>query len=379
MNYNKILERQAQLNNNLAITLIQAGIKEVILTSLGNSIATGYSLVRKVQPLLLRNESIKDILKKHEIDLDILHFARAQNNGDEHIYDWVVNNRKLSDINKSVQVDYGNCKTSMATPGFDKTKINEYYPTYLEDDKGLSDVILNSNDNLANIVVYNGCTGSFLDNVTRQGKVSQKLTYGLNRDIKGLEATLKFIQLNNRFNNINTQVYLCGAPNWLGIHLTDILNNKLKRVALEYANVTYVDSVTAKVFYPKMDVTDPNQVQSIFKKITNIAVDMHYDEVEYLKFNNNIIEAINDNYLIKSALINLDRQLYKLNSLVEKGEFLEENINDEIFRIVASELKRFEDPRQLQKFKNIAINYLIERFPYDFYYLQKSNIRNSLK
>lgn len=75
MNYNKILERQAQLNNNLASTLKQLSIKEVILTSLGNSIATGYSLVRKVQPLLLRNESIKDIFKKHEIDLDIFHFG----------------------------------------------------------------------------------------------------------------------------------------------------------------------------------------------------------------------------------------------------------------------------------------------------------------
>ena len=379
MNYNKILERQAQLNNNLASTLKQLSIKEVILTSLGNSIATGYSLVRKVQPLLLRNESIKDIFKKHEIDLDIFHFARAQNNGDEHIYDWIVNNRKLSDINKSVQVDYGNGKTSMDTPGFDRTKMNEYYPTYLEDDEGLQDIVLSNDDNLANIVVYNGCTGSFLDNVTRQGKISQKLTYGLNRDIKSLEATLKFIQFSNRFNNTNTQVYLCGAPNWLGIHLTDILNNKLKKVAQEYANVTYVDSVTAKVFYPKKDITDPNQVQSLLKKITNIAVDMHYDEVEYLKFNNNIIEAINDNYLIKSVLINLDRQLYKLNSLVERGEFSEENINGEILRIVASELKRFEDTRQLQKFKNIAINYLIERFPYDFYYLQKSNIKNSLK
>ena len=379
MKYNKILERQNELNNNLAITLIQAGIKEVILTSLGNSIATGYSLVRTVKPLLLRNESIKDIFKHHGIDLDIYHYARAQNNGDEHIYDWVVNNRKLSDINQSVQVDYGSGKTSMGTTGFDKNKMNEYYPTELEDDKGLRDVILSSNEKLTNIVVYNGCTGSFLDNVTRGGKISQKLTYGLNRDIKGLEATLKFIQSNNRFNNTNTQVYLCGAPNWLGIHLTDILNNKLKKVALEYANVTYVDSVTAKVFYSKMDASDPNEVQSILKKITNIAVDMHYDEVEYLKFNNNIIEAINDNYLIKSALINLDRRLYKLNSLVEQGEFLGENINEEILQIVTIELNKFEDPKQLQKFKSIAINYLIERFPYDFYYLQKSNIRNSLK
>ena len=387
MKQEKLLKIQNEVNKKLTDKLESLGIKKVTLISLGNSIASGYSLIRTLKPLLLRNESIEKHLKTNDIDLDIHHFARAQNNGDEHIFDWIISDIKESEINKMVRNDYDpSSAVSMGTPGLDRTKINDYYPIEIEDDRGLNEIILSSDENLANIVVYNGCTGSFLDNVTRSGKISQKLTYGLKRDIKGLEATLKYIQHNNRHNGTNTQVYICGAPNWLGIHLTDILNNKLKRVAMEYANTTYVDSVTAKMIYKKLDASnkiDANEAQSLLNKIPFPGVDMHYDETEYLKLNNNIVRTINDNYLIKQALINIDRRLYKYNSFIEKEGKSEYRTPDFqniiILEAIKEQYKLFNTKEEKGKFVKIASKYLIERFPYDFYYLGKKNIKDNLK
>lgn len=384
MKEEKILEIQNNINNKLALKLKDIGIDRIVLTSLGNSIGSGYSMVRTLTPLLLRNSNLLDTLKKHEINFDIHHFARAQNNSDEHIFDWLLSNVKESEFNQTVRRDYSGGATSMAAPGLDKTKIDEYYPIEKEKDQGLRDIVLEFDKKLANIVVYNGCTGSFLDNVTRGGKITQKLTYGVKRDIKGLEATLKYIQQSNRANKTNTQVYICGAPNWLGIHLTDILNHKLKKVAKEYANTTYVDSVTAKMIYKKLNaerVTDANEAQAILSKIPFPAVDMHYDEIEYLKFNNNIIESINDNYLIKQALINIDRELYAFSGFIEKQskiEFRESDyINKFLSSIISKQYKLFEDPEERNKFNKIAVNYLMERYPYDFYYLGKENIQKT--
>lgn len=68
-------------------TLKQNSVKitNLRLISLGNSIASGYSMVRSTKPLLLRNESLEEVLQKENITLERHHFARAQNNNDEHI------------------------------------------------------------------------------------------------------------------------------------------------------------------------------------------------------------------------------------------------------------------------------------------------------
>lgn len=378
----KLIVEQQNLNNKLANMFSENGIKKFRLLSLGNSIGSGYSMVRTIKPLLLRNQTLEEVMSNNDIDIDIHHFSRAQNNSDEHIFDWIQSNITQSKFNESVRNDYSGSTTSMPSPGLDKSKIDEYYPINQNEEEGLKDIILKSDENLANIVVYNGCTGSFLDNVTRGGKITHKLTYGVKRDIKGLEATLKYIQYNNRFNGSNTQIYICGAPNWLGIHLTDILNNKLKQIAKQYANTTYVDSVPAKIFYKKLNadkVTDPNEAQSILSKIPFPAVDMHYDETEYLKFNNNIIEAINDNFLVKKQLIGLDRELYKLNAFIEKSGKAEfrtsEYLSSALAQIINKQCKLCNTNLEKEEFQKMAYNYLMHRLPYDFYYLGKKNIK----
>lgn len=91
---------QKVLNRKLVATFDLNGIKYLRLTSLGNSIASRYSWVRSTKPLLFRNESIEDIFNDNGIGLERYHFARAQNNNDEHIYQWLVTNIKESEIIK---------------------------------------------------------------------------------------------------------------------------------------------------------------------------------------------------------------------------------------------------------------------------------------
>ena len=104
MNMDKIIMKQKKLNFKLSEYLKKCGIKKLILTSLGNSIASGYSMIRKTKPLLLRNKTIKQYMKRNNIELDIHHFARAQNNSDGHILEWLETNIKESEIQCKTQL-----------------------------------------------------------------------------------------------------------------------------------------------------------------------------------------------------------------------------------------------------------------------------------
>jgi len=376
--FNKIITKQNVLNRKLALKLEDLGIKNFNITSLGNSIATGYSMVRITKPLLMRNEYITRIFTQHEINLNTYHFTRAQNNSDEHIFDWIISNIKQSEINTMNRSDFSGSKSSMSTRNITLETLDEYYPTNLDIDKGLQDILLSAKASLGNIVVYNGCTGSFLDNWTRGGGLSKRFTYGVKRDIKSLEATLKFIHLNNRNNhNINTQVYLCGVPNYLGLGITSIINNKLKNVAKDYPNVTYVEPVKSNFFYEEYDLKLTDAKTKKGKK-----VDIHYDELEYLKFLNNVLTSIIDNFDINRALINIDRSFYKYSSNLElETSYLldcHDKKIDNMECIIEKELNCINSENKKKLFKDLK-TYIKAKFPYDFYYLGKDNIKESLK
>ncbi len=367
MKEKQVLDIQRRLNEKLAACFNANKIKNVRLTSFGNSIASGYSMARTTKPLLLRNESIEEVLNSYDIELERHNFARAQNNNDEHLFEWLTTNIKETEINKMNRSDYEEGPTSMVNYGLDKIELEEFYPLELENDIGLKELLTESDPNLANILIYNGCTGSFLDNVTRNGKLTQMLTYGIKRDIKGLEATLKYIQANNRKNNTNTQVYICGAPNFLGLNIQGIINSKLKKVADQYANVTYVKPVKSKFIYRNYE---SNKYQP----------DIHYDEEEYLEFNNNILESIFKNYEINKAMINIDRICCQLSNGIElENPALNGNkelIQKYIDKVLSGQAKALSTNEQKELFYHKVRKYLLERQPYDFYYLGKNNIKD---
>ena len=367
----KLLIKQEQLNKELATLFKQNKITNFRMTSYGNSIASGYSMVRTTKPLLLRNETLPNIMKENNITLDVHHFARAQNNNDERLFEWLVTNIKESEIHKLNRNDYSDGKTSMTTNGLTPELLDKYYPLNIENDMGLQDIILEYNSNMANIVIYNGCTGSFLDNVTRNGKLTEKLTYGINRDTYGLEAILKYIQTENRINNTNTQVYICGAPNFLGINISEIINKKLKNIAEKYSNVNYIEPIKSKFFYEPINSEKDNKLKP----------DIHYNEEEYLELNNNIIKSIIDNYLITDAMINIDRQFYHFSSNLEiENQDLINNpdyVQSYIIQCLENESSKINDENIKKEFYKKIKEYLISRTPYDFHYLKKNNINEA--
>lgn len=79
-------------------------------------------MTRITKPLLLRNESIQSIMKKQNIYLERYHFARSQNNNDEHILEWLTSNIKESEIHILNRIDYGDGPNHMITYGLIEKK-----------------------------------------------------------------------------------------------------------------------------------------------------------------------------------------------------------------------------------------------------------------
>ena len=379
-----------KLAEDLVEVLKQDNVKitNLRLISLGNSIASGYSMVRSTKPLLLRNESLEEVLKEENINFERHHFARAQNNNDEHIFGWLVSNIKESEIHRMNRSDYSGSASSMITRGLTKEQIEEYYPLDMEKDFGLDDLIKDRRLNIANIVIYNGCTGSFLDAATRNGNLTQQLMAGVNRDTTSFEAVLKYIQEQNRQYNSNTQVYVCGAPNFLGLRVSELINNKIKKISKNYANVSYVEPVKSKFFYKPLETaefteeTELTKLQQFFKKHGR-QVDIHSDEEEYIEFNNNIMKTIKENYLIVNSLINIDRDMYKLNSTleIENPEFIAANevVQEVVADIFTKEIAKMPSPSLANQLTQRAGKYLTSRSPYDYFYIGKKRINNSIQ
>lgn len=357
MKKEEVFAKLEENNYRLAKLLKSYNISKINMICCGNSISSGFSFTSHTKPLLFRNENIENIFKENLIDLKRYHFARAQDNNDEHILSYLLNDTKLSEICKLNRFDL----VSMNSTGVDETNIDELYP--LDDDTTIKELI--GNNDSSNIIIYNGATGSFLDNVTRSGK--HCLTYGVKRDCVSIEAFLKYIQEQNRIKGTNVQVYLCGVPSIL--KASDIfMNTRLKEISKKYANVVYVENVPKKTLY---------------KKDNFITPDTHYDEVEYLSLNNKILETIRDNYLITNMLINIDRGIYALNTEYQIGEIERIDVETGVGEIIdLSLIVNQEKIKELnidlkQVLKNIK-EYLVNRCPYDFYYARKNNIKMSI-
>lgn len=353
-------------NQKLVEIMINNRIGRLDLISCGNSIATGYSMNSISKPLLYRNESIKNKFIKNGIILNRYHFCRAEDNNDEHIFSYLVNNTTLGEINKLNRFDVPN----MNFQGINQENLEEYYP--LNDNTTLNslfskDSIENNNGTASSVVVYNGVTGSFLDNVTRGGK--HFFTYGVKRDCTSIEAFLKYIQELNRKQNKGIQVYLCGAPKLLG--LSDLfMNTRLKKIAKNYANVVYVENIPKKLIYKKED--------------GSITFDLHYNIKEYLELNDKIIGTINDNYTKTRVIIELDKKLYELNTNYQLGIVSNNNISTEVDLIISQVVSKYKsslvkDNVNIKEMLKDIRTYLINRVPYDFYYVGKKQIKTKLR
>ena len=347
--------------NTLFIDLMKnRGINKVNLTSIGNSIATGFSLNDSLVPLLKRNE---DLINRASFDLKLRAYARAQDNCDSKTFHYLNSNITQTEINAYVKNDYLSETVGMFQGLFKKRKnvlktleknkkkgiiglfkktlkvnsdsktlskseikalneelsyldgkistikgiVDKYYSGDIKDDIGLNDLIKQDDSELANIVVYNGFTGSFLDNWTRKGPIRHFATLKLSTfkfDEKDIYSSLKKIYDDNP----NTQVYLCGMPNITGINAVYLKNRKLKKLCKMFPNCVYVG---------------PSPQHFLYSKDGKLSIDIHYSDDEYLKFNKNIMKAIVNNYDFLKAFVKFDlffKNLHNENDLNKVDE-----------------------------------------------------------
>lgn len=297
------MDKIRQCNIEVAEKLSKFGIKNLNITSIGNSIASGYSMLREIKPLLYYNETQKEDFKSQRINLETYHFARAEDNCDAKTYEWLLKNISLEEVNKLNWIDYnGNHLPIMKNEngdflGMTAEMKEKYFPVNPKNNLNIKD-ILTPTSTTANIVVYNGGTGSVLDNLSRGG--CHISTYGFEKDIHSVDAIMREISfLNEKSTPHNyTQVYLCGAPKYF-LPVTNSLNNKLKHIAKKYANVSYVE---------------PAHVNLIQKNAINkLGVDFHYDKEGYKILNLNIMNKIKEEYVINESVITLSRVFKYLN------------------------------------------------------------------
>lgn len=353
-----VKQKLSNANDRFIKMLERVGIKNIHLTSFGNSIATGYAMNDDIYPMLKRNKDLLERIKQLQINASFHSFARAQDNNDEHLLDWIVNNISESEINKLVHVDFdAQNKNSMDARGIKSEDVDKLYPSNPEIDMGLQDLVkLNSKD-LANIIVYNGATASFLDNLTRHGKHLN--LYGFFRDFKSMEAILKTIYLINP----NTQVYICGIPNLGKINAVYFLNQQIKKICSNYPNCVYVSPIPQNFIY---------------KKNGKILVDIHYNNEEYLQLNNNIIESITGNYEQVRLFVELDRRLKRYSADAFKSNsdlrYDGEKINEVITELLEKH-KEIITPKFLKK----VLKYYKEKYPHDYYYTPRKTVIETLR
>lgn len=355
----------AQTNEQLIDELSSRNIKKLQLSVLGNSISTGFTLSKKNCPLLQRNETLREIAERKGITLETHNLARAENNSDENIYSWLLTNKKEDQYNKEVRRDYREWKSK----GYNlltEEELLDYYPTEVVSKQGTKDIVFRQEADLANIIILNGGTGSFLDNATRKGK--HKLTTGIKKDRAYMEALLGLVQLNNRENYANTQIYLCGVPRMVNTPVSDIfINSAIKKAIKQYANVTYVPNFSRAPLYKSENGGFP------------ISLEPHYNEEEYLHLLTQAESQMIKNYQQKNQLIEIDREF---NNKSIEMELSRSSLNTRDF--VLSTIETYAKPIQeagknYQEFLNTTSNYLLERYPYNFYYLDQKAIKEAPK
>lgn len=361
--YEDVRESIRETNDLLMQELINNNITKAQFESLGTSIATGFSICNKNVPFLSRNENLQEAADKHGIELEFHQFSRSENNSEANTFTEIIKNTPESTFNQRTRRDY-NMYKKKGEQLLTDDELDTYYPIQLENDKNIRDTIFDSKQNTANIVIANFGTGSAIDNWTRHGR--HKFTNGVDRDRSYTEAILGLIQLNNRDNYANTQVYLCAAPRIANTILCDLfINRPMKAAAKRYANVTYIPSFSRKLLYlkeGKIPIPDP-----------------HYDEEEYLHLIEEIEKAIIDNYQNKDYLIDIDRQLVNRSTQIELSE-KQENTRDEILTTIEKYADLVESKgKDRNKFLKTTRDYLLEIYPYSLFYLDHKAIKDSAK
>lgn len=323
--------------------------KKVNIISMGNSIASGFSAIDGIKPLSFRIAE-----KMQDDNIDFYDLALAADNADKHTFEYVVGNQSFEEYYKLIHANYFGIHRMLKEVNIDEETFGMYYSNLLNGDN-INDILLRQDSD--NVIVYCGATGKFLDHISRNGSLNPfDLQKFVVEDIYYIRALYNYINMCNR-NGRCIQVYLLALPNILGINITNIINKELRKLAIMFPNVTYVEPENCKFVYPR----------------SKYLFDVHYNDAEYDLLVDNIIKKINATSFSQKIKIQLDALINKHTmSLRLNGkplEFMEllKDIDD-IFQIydISEEEKKY----ILDQFNK----YFKSKFPSEFYYLGNKNL-----
>lgn len=370
-----LLKKQILLNKKLTYILLKDNINELRLTTLGNSISSGYSMIFDTCPLMYRNTSLAPIMESNNIKICTPHFARAQNNESEKIYDWFRTNIKLADIYSLNKIDYTDGPFSIPTT-LTSEDISKYYSK--NEDLRLKDFTLENKNNLANIIVLNAGTGSIINTAFKTTGKCKFFSFlkDNDSDFFALNSLLKDINDSNREKNSKTQVYLNAIPDYLGVKATSLLNNKLRKLCNKYPNVVFVEPIYGEFFY------NMSEHKALIPHPSDIQVDLHFSNMAYNKLNNKILQSITENYNAINKIIELDRELIqiaKIRESMNNNNFNKTYINAEDHCLkkhnqTESKLTKQEFITYNKKYKTLFKNL----YPNDYYLAFKDNAQINL-
>ncbi len=344
--------KEMSVSNKLIQVLAEDKIKKLSLVFTGNSITSGFTVSDKVIPMGQRIPTI--ILQNlKELNVGIYDVAIAGDNSDEHLLNNYINNTPLKDYVDFNRANYFVDGNMGAKCNITEEEFEQYYNFTYNSDITIQEAMFSEQKEEANIVVYCGLTGKFLDNFDRGVLGDMVNSFSkIKQDYGSAHGFLSSISNKNRQGK-NTQVYIIGVPNFLGIRVAEIWNSKLRKLAKYYPNAVFVEPVIGKMFYKN-------------------GIDIHYDASEYEKAIVKIFTAMIENYKNTKIHIEIDRLLHQAGLANMKTNFNKvKDLDEKIISILEKYgLNKIEMGSLLRDFdKRYKLVY-----PHEFYYLKDRDL-----
>ena len=292
-------------------------IDKVNFIALGNSISTGFSMCDAIIPFAMRNSDLydnKELIRSYS-------FARPILNSEENVINWYLDNISHEEINKLVCQDIIMHENQCNKEHWSRDIFNRFSEIGSQNLVGLKD--LNETANFNNIIVYNGCTGTFVESIAR-GELKDKLTIltSFKRDLKDLNVLLKLIYVGNN----RSQVYVCGLPNIMNTNIVKLINNAMKNICSKFPNVIFVEGASRNILYNS--------------KGQGIG-DVHHNQPEYLQLHYNIMEKVSENYLIVEFITVVIFKIRELSKFVESNDRSLKEDSSFIYQIIKETVEKY--------------------------------------
>ncbi len=301
----KLISEEKKLSEQVVELFADCKKTHMNVSSVGNSIASGYTKCDEMLPFLVRSG-----LYEADWDIDFYCYARVRRNEELNILKWYHHNMSHQDINKLLMADIEAKKDKYA--GYGDVQHSIYEKMAQSSMLGFKDYVKLDN----NIMIYNGLSGSFTD-IVRKGEAydRKKILQCFKNDFEYLKMFLMEVYLDNP----EIQVYVCGLPDILGAGVTSLYDTYMKKAVKIVPNAVYVKGVSRNVLSMLNNQKEP---------------DYHYSTPEYLYLLCGVWKSVYKNFVPLSYKCKILRKLAEYSDMVEFADTTSKGESEVVKRII---------------------------------------------